>query len=121
MRIEPCKVCGNREFDYLFEGSDRVHYLPGQFKLYRCRVCRLILVYPPLSDQELQNYYPQDYYSYENARRVQPLQTRKEKFFHFLTHPFQALNCLCYSKILDQNRELPVKPNERILDIGCGD
>jgi SAM-dependent methyltransferase len=121
MRIEPCKICANQDFEYLYQGCDRLHYLPGEFKLYRCSGCGLILVYPQLRDQELSKYYPQDYYSYENSHRVAPPRSLKEKLVYFLLHPFQALNCLFYSKLLGQNRDLKCGLGSRVLDIGCGD
>ena len=121
MRIEPCKICGHRDFSYLFEGRDRLHYLPGEFKLYRCQGCGLILAYPQLSDQELAKYYPVNYYSYENSHRVALPRSTREKIFYFLLHPFQALNCLFYSKLLGQNRDLKYVAGSRVLDIGCGD
>ena len=92
MLIAPCKVCGNMEFDLLFNGKDRIHYLPGEFKLYRCRDCGLILVYPQLLDEELKSYYPDNYYSYENSNNITPRRSRKEKVAHYLRHPLQALN-----------------------------
>lgn len=121
MRLDPCKICGNQDFDYIFDGEDRMHYLPGKFKLYRCRQCRLILVYPPLSGSALQGYYPNDYYSYENSKRVSPVISLKDKVLHFACHPFQACNCLLYSKVLDLNRDFPALPEFRLLDVGCGD
>jgi len=109
------------EFDLLFNGKDRIHYLPGEFKLYRCRDCGLILVYPQLLDEELKSYYPDNYYSYENSNNITPRRSRKEKVAHYLRHPLQALNCLLYSKILGLNRDISVVPGSRILDVGCGD
>ena len=84
MLIDPCKVCGNREFKHLFDGKDRIHYLPGEFKLFRCRDCGLILVYPQLEDGELKKFYPEDYYSYENSRRTIAPRSKKEKILHYL-------------------------------------
>jgi SAM-dependent methyltransferase len=119
--IDPCKVCGNREFNHLFNGRDRIHYLPGEFKLFRCRVCGLILLHPQLGEEELKKYYPEDYYSYKNLQRITLPRSKKDKIVYYLTHPVQALNCIFYSKLLGLNKDLPSGPMTSILDIGCGD
>jgi len=121
VNIAPCKICGNEDFDFLFDGKDRMHYLPGSFKLYQCRKCRLIFLYPPLTGKALEQYYPKDYYSYDNSRRAEPVKSRRQKIFHFLKHPIEACNCLLYSKFLDLNRPLDTPRDCRLLDVGCGD
>lgn len=121
MQINPCRICGNAEFRYLFDGKDRLYHLAGSFKLYRCCRCGLILIYPVLSEQDLSGFYPSNYYSYESSGLVTVRRTLKEKILYYLRHPIEALNCILYSKLLGQNRDLPTGPFSRVLDIGCGE
>jgi 2-polyprenyl-3-methyl-5-hydroxy-6-metoxy-1,4-benzoquinol methylase len=100
---------------------DSLYDLPGKFSLYRCAECGLIQIYPPLPEDELHKYYPENYFAYETSRRVTPLKTFNEKLSFYLKHPLQGLNCLCYSKILGLNRALKCAPGCNVLDIGCGD
>ncbi|HOW58896.1 MAG TPA: class I SAM-dependent methyltransferase [Candidatus Omnitrophota bacterium] len=117
----PCLICKNTTYRFLFDGKDRLYLLPGEFKLYQCCSCGLILILPPLGETELGRYYPETYYSYESSKLVNAPRTFTEKLVYFLRHPIQALNCIGYSKILGQNRDLPSNAMSRVLDIGCGE
>lgn len=119
--MEPCKACGMQEFVFLFRGKDRFYHLPGEFDLYRCRNCGLILIHPQLSGRELGGYYPENYYSYQSSKQAPPAGDFYGKLQYYLRHPFKALNCVLYSKILKQNWDLPVRTGMRLLDVGCGD
>lgn len=121
MMTDACPICKKLERHFLFDGEDRLYFLPGKFKLYQCCGCRLIRVLPPLSESELAQYYPEHYYSYESSRLVAPLRDKREKLFYYLGHPFQALNCLVYSKLMRQNQDLPSQLGDKVLDVGCGE
>lgn len=62
-----CKCCSGTEFRYLFPGKDRLHGLPGEFKVEECKHCDIIAIHPQLSSEEIEKYYPQDYVSFPPA------------------------------------------------------
>lgn len=114
-----CKVCKKNEFRFLFKNNDRMHHLAGEFDLYRCRACGLVIYRPLLTQEALASYYPKDYYSYQAAEISGSGPARGANYY--LCHPLQAVNALFYSKILGQNRDLPFKPGQTVMDVGCGD
>lgn len=115
-----CEICGEGDFAFLYEGKDRLHHLDGQFGLYRCKTCSLITIHPALSDETLGRYYPDDYMNYHNSDGSAEGAPRS-KALYYLCHPFKALNCMVYSKILGQNRPFSPGPGKKVLDVGCGD
>lgn len=62
-----CKCCSGTKFRYLFPGKDRLHGLPGEFKVEECTHCDIIAIHPQLSSEEIEKYYPQDYVSFPPA------------------------------------------------------
>ncbi len=117
-----CKICGGSRFRFLYEGKDRLHFLEGEFRLYRCEDCGLIFIHPFLNQQDLARYYPEDYYSYSDSEKLNDeASVTRNKLIFYLKHPIRAANCILYSKILKHNRNLPCSAGQNILDIGCGD
>ena len=60
----PCDWCGSTDDEFIFDGSDRLLHLPGQFRMVRCRKCGLIRQNPRLVWNSLKDYYPDDFISY---------------------------------------------------------
>src|SRR5207245_2207544 len=87
-------------------GRDRLHALPGNFRIVRCRTCGLMRTNPRPTLDAMESYYPEDYGPYEstkvNPSKVPP--TRKKRFL----------------KLLDTDtRKTPQLPPGRMLEIGC--
>ncbi len=123
MTAEACKICNGRKLRLLFQGRDRLHFIPGAFEIWRCGDCGLLFLNPCPDGETLGRYYPADeYYSYSDSERIEakPL-SRRQKVLFYLKHPLKALNTLIYSKWLGQNRDVEVQSGMRVLDIGCGD
>ena len=117
-----CKICGNKSFSYLCKGIDRFCFVEGDYDLYKCDKCGLILIAPYLQQDILKKYYPDNYYSYSDTDRMQEdIGSAKNKLIFYLKHPIKAANCMVYSKILRQKDCLSYKKDIDILDIGCGD
>lgn len=72
---EPCFICDNANWQFLYEANDLLHDLDGNFYLYECSGCGLVSTQPKLSNQEMQKYYPEDYISY-------PIAVDEEKTWH---------------------------------------
>ncbi len=56
-----CLLCGRDDPMNVLEGPDRLHNLPGRFRLVRCRHCGLIYQNPRPTPAALAGYYPDDY------------------------------------------------------------
>jgi SAM-dependent methyltransferase len=116
-----CLICGSTKIDRLVEGQDRNHFIEGRFELDRCGACGFIFLNPTPEPAALARYYPNDYYSYRSDDRPAPAPKNQSRAAFYLRHPIRAANALFYSKILGQNKDLPVRPGLRFLDVGCGD
>jgi SAM-dependent methyltransferase len=56
-----CDHCGSDDERVLFEGPDRLHGLPGHFRLVRCAGCGWIRQNPRPTRETIDVYYPRDY------------------------------------------------------------
>jgi 2-polyprenyl-3-methyl-5-hydroxy-6-metoxy-1,4-benzoquinol methylase len=70
-----CILCGSYDAELLFVGRDRIHNIPGEFNVVRCRTCSLVYLNPRPSWDELQKFYPVDYvgYNLEEASALKKL------------------------------------------------
>lgn len=121
MKRTHCLICHSPGIRRLGEGRDRNHFIEGRFELDRCGACGFIFLNPTPDAATLARYYPGDYYSYQTDGQPAPAKQSGSRAAFYLRHPIRAANALVYSKILGQNRDLPVRPGLRFLDVGCGD
>lgn len=117
----PCVVCGSAKKRFLFVGRDRMHALPGSFRVVRCAKCGCIMLDPQPSMAELAKYYPTRYHAYA---RYHP-DTRQARFAAFLYRLFFArggnpLVKLALLPLKHLLRGTRIIPGGRILDVGCG-
>ena len=103
------------------KSQDRLYHLPGEFDLYRCAACGLILIYPFLENSRLGSYYPEDYYSYSDSKKIGEKLPASGPLSRLFKHPLKNLNGLLYSKIQRQNQDETVPVGSAVLDVGCGD
>ena len=101
-----CIWCGSVEYDYCFEGPDRLERLPGTFCLIRCRHCGVYRQNPRLSWNALMNYYPDNYvsYYYQNNEK----NNRWQKYINN------------YGNIKRRKAVERFQSGGRLLDVGCG-
>ncbi len=119
--MNSCLVCGSRDKRFLFIGKDRLHAIPGSFRIVRCRKCGLIMLDPQPSLKDLAKYYPAKYHAYA---RYNP-GSKKEHFAIFLyklffqkgSNPLLRLAFLPFKHLL---RGTKIIPGGKILDVGCG-
>lgn len=105
MVISKCKICGSVGHELLFEDCHDYEYsVQGKFKIIKCKSCGLISLYPIPSLQELIEYYPDSYHSYNT-----PVSSITKKL-NYLTLRKRAEN---YKKLIGSRGN--------ILDVGCAD
>ncbi len=108
-----CPICKNNKFKLGIDIFDDRYGEPNQYKLSSCLKCNHISTFPRLKEEELSNlyskYYPRkDTDISEIVRNSQKVKRKISAFKRWL----QGVN--------NQGQYL-TKPNDKILDIGCGD
>lgn len=71
----PCPLCGKQtaaDDEPFLRGQDRLHDLPGEFTVVRCRRCRLLRTDPRPTPEAMAFYYPSDYGPYQSTRVAAP-------------------------------------------------
>lgn len=116
-----CVVCGSRQKRFLFFGRDRMHGLPGSFRVVRCAKCGCIQLDPQPLLSELAKYYPKRYHAYAH---YDP-ESRSARFATYLYKLFfgNSRNMLAKIALLPLRhllRGTRIIPGGRILDVGCG-
>jgi 2-polyprenyl-3-methyl-5-hydroxy-6-metoxy-1,4-benzoquinol methylase len=100
-----------RDDETLFVGRDRLHDLPGDFPVIRCRHCGLIRTNPRPTPQSIGSYYPDDYGPYQGTLIAADRPPRS--ILPGWLRPVAR-------KLLNQNSQrLPPQPVGRMLEIGC--
>ncbi len=114
-----CVLCGSGQKKFLFFGRDRLHAIPGTFKVVRCQ-CGLIRLDPQPSMQVIGKYYPKTYYAYD----CYVPGSLSERFAVFLYKLFFTLNRnplrLLFLPFKHLLRGTQIIPGGKILDVGCG-
>jgi len=97
-RRSPCDICGGVELKDLYVAQDRLGSDRRQFTISQCGGCGVLRTFPVMSDIELAEFYPDEYWGEEPSKEwIVKSQSEKTSF-------------------LD---ETPVHGG-RILDVGCG-
>ena len=92
-------------------GRDRLHDLPGDFPVVRCRHCGLMRTSPRPTPQSIGSYYPDDYGPYQGTLVAtdQPPRSILPAWLRPVAR-----------KLLNHNtHRLPPQPIGRMLEIGC--
>lgn len=97
--------------EFVLSGRDRLHGIPGEFPVVRCRRCGLLRTSPRPTPAEIHRYYPDAYGPYATT-----IVGRE---------PNDAVPPRRWSRILGRLLEpktnvLPPIPPGRLLEIGCG-
>src|SRR5450432_865609 len=102
---EPCVLCGTVSHTLLYRTHDRHYGIKGEFDVCQCDECGLVHLYPMPTESELINFYPDDYYAY------QELEQGRKRLKQFLK-TILAFNI--------HTRDPKFERPGRVLDVGCG-
>lgn len=105
-QINICEICGSRDLIHTYNGKDRLLGINGEFEILQCKHCDLYLVSPKLPEEEMSNYYPQEYLCYRKAIED------SENIFQRINQSL-ARNKLC------RQVEKRTKQKGILLDVGC--
>jgi len=107
LEFAPCALGCAAGDEEILVGRDRLHGLPGEFHVVKCRSCGLMRTNPRPTLKAIQRYYPEEYGPYRSTQA------------NFLQRGQSPLNGL--ANFLDAgSRRVPPLPPGRLLEIGCG-
>lgn len=107
-----CPLGCRRRDEFVLEGRDRLHGLPGRFRVVRCRTCGLLRTNPRPTAEAMGAYYPDDYGPY----RYTVVSEKTEDHRSALRRNVSEL----LRRFTDTGSErLPDLPPGRLLEVGC--
>jgi 2-polyprenyl-3-methyl-5-hydroxy-6-metoxy-1,4-benzoquinol methylase len=106
----PCPLGCTRNDEIVLTGHDRIHNLPGEFDVVRCRTCGLMRTTPRPTPQTIGYYYPDDYGPYLGTR------IRQAEHVSILS---KFLTPIIKRVINFNTQRLPSLAPGRMLEIGC--
>jgi SAM-dependent methyltransferase len=107
-----CPLGCPRDDEKILTGRDRLHGLPGEFTVVRCRTCGLMRTDPRPSAGTIGFYYPDDYGPYRDTR-VGPEAPAHRPFWR------RAASLLLKGIVQTNAERLPPVAPGRLLEIGC--
>jgi SAM-dependent methyltransferase len=109
----PCPLGCVSGDDLIVTGRDRLHNLPGEFRVVRCRGCGLMRTDPRPTLAAIEFYYPPDYLPYLTTRVTDAdcaaAPRRRGWMRRLAAHALRPVN-----------HELPPCTPGHLLEIGCG-
>lgn len=109
---KPCPLDCPIGDDTIFVGRDRLHNIPGEFSVVRCRTCGLIRTNPRPTPSTIGRYYPDDYGPYVSTRISGSIQNEKSLIKRFLGPSFHRV-------FRFNTTILPDLPPGKLLEVGC--
>lgn len=126
-----CNLCGADNTELLFTVSENRFRLGGSFSLVRCKRCGLVYLNPRPTKEGIAVFYPKDRYhppgkssrSVPLGQRVKDLVIKSLPGYDAKTSTLRKLLGMFLGTFLSGQIDIivPVRPNGRILDVGCGD
>ena len=135
---ENCILCGSHDLKIRIKGRDRLARSSLEFSVVECRKCGLAFTSPRLKQDEINEYYPDEYYSFRGDHIVQGKSTLElwvsRQYSRMLWRGLMAGGVSPVRRIKDffvsvlflpfyryRNRCFPYEDRPgRMLDIGCG-
>ena len=124
--MSACRICGNLEGNRAHVGRERMFGLGEEFVYDECARCGCLQIREVPED--LGRYYPDDYYSKSEPRHPHRpdwiLKVRRRKLRHLLGEGDRLGAVLAAisgpERIPPWMKGVPVRHDDRILDVGCG-
>lgn len=117
-----CKICGNNDKDNIHTIKEMMYGMEDIFHYVECSNCGCLQLVDIPSD--MSKYYPPDYYSFKNIKSnyLMNILTRKRDDYAVFKKGFLGRIIYHYypSFFLHELRMVKVKPNHKVLDVGCG-
>ncbi len=108
-----CYVCGSKDHEELLHSRDRLHRLPGRFRVVRCKGCGLAFTNPRLNREALRAHYP-PHYPMNQFRPADPGDPLGKRLVA------RHLARMDRIKIRTVLRSATLGPETTVLDVGCG-
>ena len=114
LESRPCPLGCPPDDTRVLVGRDRLHGLPGEFQVVRCRVCGLLRTDPRPAPGAISFYYPADYgpYLYTRVGAASDEQDLRPRWRRRLSRVIQAA-------VRVNAERLPAMSPGRMLEIGC--
>ena len=114
----PCLFGCSAGDDNILSGRDRLHGIPGEYHVVRCRACGLMRTNPRPTQETMAFYYPEDY----GPHRIVPGETPVSP--HTLVPSWKRLlqsvsHFVSYGMYRFNNENVPNLPPGRMMEIGC--
>jgi SAM-dependent methyltransferase len=108
VRLEdlPCPLGCARQDAFVLEGQDRLHGIPGLFRIVRCTGCGLLRTNPRPTPESIAAYYPEDYGPYHK-----PSSGKRP--------PRPAWKRLLKAALGFKDRQVPDMIPGHLLEVGC--
>lgn len=119
----PCDLCGQSNFEKLFNNHDRMHNIPGDFLVIRCRHCSLVTLDPIPAGPELSKYYPADaYYSLSAPSEKKSILKIFSDYLYrvYFARPGFSISKCIWIGFRPLLRSMIIVPGGTFLDVGCG-
>jgi SAM-dependent methyltransferase len=119
-----CRVCHANGPHAVHHARELMHGTRDKFDYFECAACGTVQIMTIPAVATLQRYYPNDYYSFAQRQRSGLLQwfvTQRDRHLLGLSNLAGALiGRLRRDPILHVLAQAGLKPEQRILDVGCG-
>ena len=106
----PCPLgCRYDDLTFMTGLHDRLHQLPGKFKIVRCKQCGLMRTNPRPTPETIGYYYPDDYGPYHaTSTSVTSLGVKRNFLQRIVRRYFD-----------EKHTHIPDMPVGRVLEVGC--
>lgn len=117
--IKKCPCCESEKLFVKYpEMYDKDNFIAGKFSLIGCKNCSVEFVLPRLNEEELGEYYPKEYYSFNKKSKLAEFYHEISAYFYsgrnlFVGFFFSPFRPIFYRYLLRGY-------GKRVLEIGCG-
>jgi len=122
--LKKCKICGGKNFKFLFKQRDKNLNFPDKFSLYKCYNCGILFLNPQPTNKELEKHYPKKkYYSLRSVKTEKESKKTKLRIFLYDLYFGSKKNIFLktlFFPIKFSVRGTKIAPNRKLLDIGSG-